>query len=195
MSSVLKPLLTPQEYLARERAAEFKSEFYRGEIVEMDRSTWEHNLIKDNFAGDMGHQLKRGACRVVTSDMRTKIEATGSYTYPDVIVVCGEPELEDELRDTLLNPCIIAEVYSDSTKHYDRGDKFKHYRQVSSLQEYILIAQDEPYVERHVRQANGDWLMTEFQGLTQTLAFTSVAVKIALADIYRGVAFSENAGR
>jgi len=97
--------------------------------------------------------------------------------------------------DTLLNPRVLSEVLSDSTEKYDRGTKFKHYRQISSLQEYILIAQDEPLMERHVRQANGDWLMTEFRGLEQTLAFTSIPVQIALADAYRGVTFPENAGR
>ena len=131
----------------------------------------------------------------MTSDLRVKVDSTGLYTYPDVIVVCEKPRFEDDMFDTLLNPLCLAEVLSDSTEKYDRGAKFKHYRQVPSLQEYILVAQDEPLVERHVRQPNGDWLMTEFRGLEQTLAFTSIPVKIALADIYRGVEFPENAGR
>ena len=195
MSSVLKPLLTPQEYLAKERKAEYKSEYYRGEMFAMAGASWEHTLIKDNTAYEARKQLVDSPCRVLTSDLRVKVDASGLYTYPDIIIVCDEPRFEDQMFDTLLNPRVLMEVLSDSTEKYDRGAKFKHYRQLPSLQEYVLIAQDEPLVERHVRQANGDWLMTEFRGLMQTLALTSVLVKIALTDIYRGVEFPENAGR
>jgi Uma2 family endonuclease len=132
---------------------------------------------------------------VLTSDLRVKVDASGLYTYPDLIVVCEEPKFEDKMFDTLLNPRVLMEVLSDSTEKYDRGTKFKHYRRIPSLLEYILIAQYEPLVERHVRQPNGDWLMTEFRGLDQLFAFKSVPVKIALADIYRGVEFPDNAGR
>jgi Uma2 family endonuclease len=193
MSSVLKPLLTPQEYLARERKAVFKSEFYRGEMFAMAGASWEHTLIKDNTARATGNQLEGGPCRVLTSDLRVKVDVSGLYTYPDLIVVCEEPQFEDKLFDTLLNPRVLTEVLSESTEKYDRGTKFKHYRQIPSLQEYVLIAQDEPLAERHVRQPNGDWLMTEFRGLDKVFAFTSIPVKIALTDIYRGVEFPEDA--
>lgn len=195
MSSAERILLTPQEYLARERKAEFKSEYYRGETFAMAGASWEHNLIAANVSGETRQQLKAGPCHVVSADLRVKIDVTGLYTYPDIIVVCNEPQFEDKMFDTLLNPRVLMEVLSESTKNYDRGEKFKHYRQIPSLQEYVLIAQDEPLVERHVRQPNGDWLMTEFRGLEQTLALTSVPVKIARTDIYRGVEFPENAGR
>ena len=189
MSSVPKTLLTPQEYLARERAAAFKSEYYRGEMFVMSGASWEHTLIKDNVAQRARNQLDDGPCRVLTSDLRVKVDATGLYTYPDVLVVCEKPQFEDNMFDTLLNPRCLVEVLSDSTEKYDRGTKFAHYRKVPSLQEYILIAQDEPLVERHVRQPDGGWLMTEFRELTQVFPFTSIPVKIALADIYRGVEF------
>jgi Uma2 family endonuclease len=195
MSSVSKTLLTPLEYLARERKAEFRSGFYRGEMFAMAGASWEHTLIKDNTAHEARKQLDEGSCRVLTSDLRVKVDATGLYTYPDIIIVCDEPRFEDRILDTLLNPRCLMEVLSDSTEKYDRGAKFKHYRQVPSLQEYVLIAQDEALVERHVRQPNGDWLMTEFRGLEQTLALTSVPAKIALTDVYRGVEFPQNAGR
>jgi Uma2 family endonuclease len=195
MSSVSKTLLTPLEYLARERKAEFRSEFYRGEMFAMAGASWEHTLIKDNTAHEARKQLDEGPCRVLTSDLRVKVDATGLYTYPDIIIVCDEPRFEDRILDTLLNPRCLMEVLSDSTEKYDRGAKFKHYRQVPSLQEYVLIAQNEALVERHVRQPNGDWLMTEFRGLEQTLGLTSVPAKIALTDVYRGVEFPQNAGR
>src|SRR5262249_30653 len=102
MSSVLKPLLTPQEYLARERAAAFKSEFHQGEMSAMAGASWEPTLIKDNFALEAGVQLKNGPCRALTSDLRVKVDATGLYTYPDLIVVCDKPEFEDKVLDTLI---------------------------------------------------------------------------------------------
>ncbi len=193
MSTAERILLTPQEYLARERKAEYKSEFYRGEMFAMAGATWAHTLIKDNTAHFARIELDAGPCRIVTSDLRVLVDTTGLYTYPDIIVVCDEPRFEDKIFDTLLNPRVLMEVLSKSSVNYDRGEKFKHYRQIPTLQEYVLIAQDEPLVERHVRQPNGDWLMTEFRGLERTLALASVPVKISLADIYRGVKFSEGA--
>jgi Uma2 family endonuclease len=189
MSTVPKPLLTPQEYLARERLADFRSEFYRGEMFAMAGASWEHTLIKDNLAGETRNQLKKGPCRVLTSDMRVKVGATGLYAYPDILVVCDEPQFEDQVRDTLLNPRVIVEVLSDSTERYDRGLKFGHYRQLASVQEYVLVAQDRPLVERYVRQADDSWVLAAFSDLKQTFAFGTIPVKVALEEIYRGVEF------
>jgi Uma2 family endonuclease len=191
MSTVPKPLLTPQEYLARERLADFRSEFYRGEMFAMAGASWEHTLIKDNMAGETRNQLKNGPCRVLTSDMRVKVSTTGLYTYPDILVVCDEPQFEDRVMDTLLNPRIIVEVLSDSTEKYDRGIKFGHYRQLASVQEYVLVAQDRPLVERYVRQADDSWVLTAFSDLKQTFAFGTIPVKVALEEIYRSVEFPE----
>ena len=190
MSSVPKTLLTPQEYLIRERKADFRSEFYRGEMFAMAGASWEHTLIKDNIAHEARTQLKDSPCRVVTSDLRVKVDESGLYTYPDLIVVCDEPQFEDKMFDTLLNPRILLEVLSESTEKYDRGTTFAHYRKIPSLHEYILVAQDQPLMERHVRQPNGDWLMTEFCGLDQAFAFTSIPVKIPVTDVYRGIRFT-----
>jgi Uma2 family endonuclease len=187
--SAPKHLLSPQEYLVRERLADFRSEFYRGEMFAMAGASWEHTLIKDNLARETGNQLQGGPCRVLTSDLRVKIDATGLYTYPDVVIVCDQPQFEDDKFDTLLNPRTIVEVLSDSTEKYDRGIKFAHYRQLPSLEEYVLAAQDQSLVERYVRQPDGSWVLTAFNDLTQTFAFTSIAVRVALADIYRGVEF------
>jgi Uma2 family endonuclease len=195
MSSILKPLLTPQEYLAIERKAEFKSEFYQGEMFAMAGASWEHTTIKDNVARHAGNQLADGPCRALTSDLRVKADATRVYIYPDIVVVFGEPQFEDKVFDTLLNPRVIVEVLSNSTEEYDRGTKFKHYRKVSSVQEVVLIAQDRPLVERYVRQADNDWLLNQFADLTMTFAFSSVPVKIAMTDIYRGVEFPEEEPR
>ena len=195
MSSVPKPLLAPEQYLARERKAEFRSEYYRGEMFAMAGASWVHALIKDNIAGEARGQLKNGACRVLTSDMRVKVNATGLYTCPDIVIVGEEPQFEDSYFDTLLNPRVVVEVLFESTEKYDRGDKFGHYRKVASLQEYVLVAQDRPLVERYVRQEGGDWLLTAVNGLTETFSFGTVDVRIALAEIYRGVTFPETTSR
>ena len=195
MSTVPQRLLSPQEYLALERQADVRSEYHRGEIFAMAGASWEHTLIKDNLAREAGNQLKSGPCRVLTSDLRVKVNATGLYTYPDVVIVCDEPQFEDKVMDTLLNPRVVVEVLSDSTEKYDRGVKFAHYRQLAPIQEYVLVAQDRPLVERYVRQAEDAWVLTAFSAMTQTFAFGTVPVRIALVDIYRGVEFPEIAGR
>ena len=195
MSAVAKTVLSPQDYLAVERLADFRSEFYRGEMFAMAGASWEHTLVKDNMAHEARNQLKTGPCHVLTSDLRIKITATGLYTYPDIVIVCDEPQFEDMVMDTLLNPRTIVEVLSDSTEKYDRGTKFGHYRQLPSVQEYVLVAQDRPLVESYVRQADDRWVLTVFSGLERTFAFAAIPVQIALADIYHGVAFSETSDR
>jgi Uma2 family endonuclease len=191
MSTAEKILLTPQEYLARERRAETRSEFYRGETFAMAGASWEHTLIKDNLSAEMRSQLKEGPCRVLTSDMRVKVSATGLYTYPDLVVVCYEPQFDDDVPDTLLNPRVVVEVLSESTEKYDRGTKFAHYRQVPSLQEYVLVSQDRPLVERFVRQPDDSWLLTAFGDPAQPFSFGTIAVSVPLAEIYRAVKFPE----
>ena len=195
MSAVPHTILTPQQYIEQERRAEFKSEFYRGEVFAMAGATFEHTLIKDNIARKAGNQLEDASCVVLTSDIRVKINPTGLYTYPDVVIVCDKPQFEDNHFDTLLNPRIVIEVLSDSTENYDRGKKFSHYRQIASLREYVLIAQDRPLLERYVRQDDQSWILTVFDDLTQTFEATTIPVRIPLAEIYRGVIFPENAGR
>jgi Uma2 family endonuclease len=192
MASGPKKLLTTQEYLARERRADFRSEFYGGAMFAMTRASWAHSLIKDNLAGKAGNQLRDGPCRVVTSDLRVKVSATGLYTYPDMVVGCDQPQFEDAQVDTLLNPRVIVEVLSESTEKYDRGTKFAHYRQLPSVMEYVLVAQDRPLVERFVRQPDGTWVLTEYSGLAETFAFGTIAVRIPMADVYRGVEFPED---
>lgn len=191
----MKTLLTPEEYLVRERRAEWRSEFFRGEMFAMAGATWEHTLIKDNLAGELGNRLKGGPCQVATSDLRVKVNATGLYTYPDLVIVCDPPQFEDHVHDTLLNPRVIVEVLSDSTEKYDRGTKFAHYRQLPSVQEYVLVAQDRPLVERYVRQADDTWVLTAFSDLAGSLVFGAIAAPIPLAEIYRGVQFPETPSR
>jgi Uma2 family endonuclease len=179
--------ITPQEYLIRERQASTKSEFYRSEVVEMVRGTANHSLIAANFVREAGNALKDKPCAVFNSDLRVQVQSTGLYTYPDATIVCGELEFDDDQRDTLLNPTVIAEVLSDSTEKYDRGKKSNHYRQITSLKELILIAQDRPHAERFTRQPNGDWLFHEQKEMTADFELKSLGISVAMSELYRGV--------
>jgi Uma2 family endonuclease len=192
MSAVPKRLLTAQEYLAIERRAEFRSEFNRGEMFAMAGASFAHTRIIDNLSAETHAQLKNSPCQILTRDMRVKVHATGLYTYPDGIIVCDKPELEDAEFDTLLNPRVLIEVLSDSTEKYDRGDKFKQYRKIPSLREYVLVSQDKPSVERFVRQLDDSWLLTAFEDPSSTFEFASVTVRVPLPEIYRGVEFNAN---
>jgi Uma2 family endonuclease len=186
-----KPKLTPSEYLAIERKAEFKSEYYDGEMFAMAGARFPHNSIKDNLIYRLGQQLNGGPCRTLSSDQRVKVDETGLYTYPDIIILCESPQFEDNEQDILLNPRVIIEIMSESTEKYDRGEKARHYKRIPSLREYILVSQYKPVVDRLVRLDNGSWNVTEFSGLNVTLEFTSVPAKVALSEIYRGVEFPE----
>ena len=191
MSAAPKPKLTASEYLEIERHAKFKSEFFKGEIFAMARVSREHNMIKENLVGEVGARLKGGPCQTYSSDQRVFVEATGLYTYPDIIILCSPGTYDPADRDTLTNPTAIIEVLSPSTEKYDRGAKFRNYQRIPSLIEYVLVAQDEAVCERFVRQADGSWALVSFVELSATLTFTSVPVHIPLTDVYSGVTFPE----
>jgi Uma2 family endonuclease len=191
MTAVPQRKLTPAEYLVIERSAQFKSEFLDGEMFAMAGASPLYNTIKENLIGELFPQLKGSPCRSYSSDQRVKVSATGLYTYPDIVIVCGQPEFEAGQPDVLLNPQVIIEVLSDSTESYDRGTKFDHYQRIDSLREYILVAQNRPAVERRVRHSQWDWLLTPIIGLNSELELVTVPAKVALADIYAGVTFPE----
>lgn len=176
--------LTPEEYLALERRAEYKSEYLDGEIFAMVGASRKHNLISVNIAASLHAQLRKQPCEVYTSDMRVRVGSARMYTYPDVVVVCGEPHLDDEHLDTLLNPTVIVEVLSGSTEAYDRGLKSEHYRKLEPLEEYLLVAQDRVHVENWVRQPDNLWLLSETDNLQDTVQLPSINCTLTLTDIY-----------
>lgn len=186
----LSTKLTLEEYLAIERRAEFRSKFRDGEMVARARLGWPHTLIKDQFARAIRSRLNDDSCDVLTSSLRVCVIRTRQVVYPDILI-CDKPEFVDNLQDTLLNPQVVVEVLSDSTESDDRGTKFKHYRQIDSLKEYILVAQDRPTVERFVRQPSGDWLLTEFSGIDQVVALGTLNVQVPMSEIYQDIEFSE----
>ena len=182
-------LLTPAEYLARERAGELKHEYVAGEVYAMVGASREHNLIQTSVQASFYNQLASRQCEVYPSDMRVKIAALGIYTYPDVTVVCGRPELEDSTFDTLLNPTVIVEIASPSTQGYDRGLKFQRYRLIPAFREYLLIAQDSRRVEHAIRQPDNSWSLAAYTGADDVITLPAVGCTLALADVYRKVAF------
>ncbi len=190
MSTALKRI-SLQEYLNRERKATFKSEYFQGEVFAMAGGSPKHSLIGANFVREAGNALKGKPCAVFNSDLRVRIQPTGLYTYPDASIVCGELKFDDDQQDTIVNPTVIVEVLSDSTEKYDRGRKAVHYRQIASMQELVLIAQDYSHVERFTRQADGNWLFQEEKVLTACFHLPSLGISLALAEIYRNVQFDE----
>ena len=184
MSPQAQQHYTPEEYLALERQAQCKSEYYAGEIFAMAGASRWHNLIVANVIGELRSQLKGRPCTTYPSDMRVKVSPTGLYTYPDVTVVCGEARFEDNQQDTLLNPTLIVEVLSESTEAYDRGGKFAHYRKLTSLMEYVLITQTKPHIEHYLRQPDNRWLLSEADSVQDTLQLPSIDCYLALAEVY-----------
>ena len=190
MSAVPKPRkLTEAEYLAAERASETRHEFVDGVAYAMAGASPPHNDIKDNLVIAIGGRLRGTGCRTGSSDQRVRAGASGGYYYPDVVVTCGERRYAPDDPNTLLNPVALVEVLSDGTRNYDRGAKLRAYQQIPSLREYVMVATDEPVVERIVRQPDGSWRLDAFVGLEAELAFESIPVRVPLAEVYAGVAF------
>lgn len=179
--------LTPEAYLARERVAEFKSEYFNGEVFVIAGNSRAHCRISMNVLRILDTQLLERDCNVYASNLRVKIRKIGKYTYPDVVLTCGKELFEDDEVDTLLNPIVIIEILSASTEAYDRGKKFQHYQFIDSLAEYILIVQDAVRVEQYVRQSDHTWLYSEYQNLDDVVKLESVKCEMTLKDIYAKV--------
>ncbi len=189
MSTPKTDLITPAEYLEIERKAETKSEYIDGRMYAMSGASEAHNIITLNIGSELRSQLRGRPCRAYVADMRVKVSATGAYTYPDVVAVCGERQLEDEHVDTLQNPTVIIEVLSRSTEAFDRGEKFFHYGQIESLQEYVLVAQDRIHVDHYVRDGER-WVFSSISKVNGRLVLPSVGCDVSLAQIYENVDFS-----
>ena len=188
MSAVPQLKLTPEEFLTDERNAETKHEFLDGEVYAMAGASHEHNVIVANVIAELHSRLKRHPCEVLPSDMRLRVAETGLFTYPDVMVVCDKPFFVDDKTDTLLNPKLIVEVLSPTTEANDRGWKWAHSRQLQSLAEYVLIAQDDYRVEQYSRQADDSWLYREYRGLNDSLRIPLFGCEIPLSDIFHRIA-------
>ena len=195
MCALPKHYLIPEEYLALERQAETKSEYFRGEVFAMAGASFAHTSISFNLLVSLAPQLKRGLCTARSSDLRVNVRATNFYAYPDIVVVCGQPQFEDRHRDTLLNPTVIFEILSRSTEGYDRGEKFANYRTLESLTDFILVSQHRPLVEHYARQPDETWLLKSCEGLKAVLLLPSIGCELPLAEIYDKVEWPEEEPR
>ena len=183
---------TPEEYLENEEKAEYKSEYRDGEIVPMTGGTTNHNKIALNFAAYLKFSLKGKKYDIYIGDVRLWLPRYRQHTYPDVMVVQGQPAYTGKNTTTVMNPCLIAEVLSKSTKNYDQGDKFLYYRSIPEFKEYILIDQYQYHVMQYVKTADSQWLFTEIEGETATLSLQTIDFQIQLSELYEQVNFADS---
>ena len=182
---------TPEEYLARERDARERHEYYHGEVFAMSGGTPQHSLIIANVNGELRAALKGKPCRVYESNLRIRIPRTTLYTYPDASVVCGPLQFDplDARKETVINPTLLVEVLSPSTETWDRGGKFQNYQQIESLREYVLVSSEKALLETFLRHEGGTWIYAAAAGPEARARFNSLGVEIPLAEIYAGVEF------
>lgn len=189
ISTVPSTYITPEEYLARERQAESRSEYFGGEIFAMAGASLRHGRLVLNFAGRLAQKLRDTQCNVYATDIRL-LTPRGLYTYPDVMVICGDEILANQQPDTVTNPILIIEVLSESTKDYDRGQKFESYRAIPSLLEYLTVAQDRIHIEHYTRQPDQRWILQEYSDPAASVALPSIGAELQIAEIYEKVEFS-----
>lgn len=191
MSALPQKKWTAEEYLEYERASQERHEFVDGDVYSMTGASENHNLIVANVITILNLQLRSRPCRVYPSDMRVQISASYDFHYPDITILCGQPQFAGQKRDNLLNPTVIVEVLSPSTEQYDRGRKFQNYRTLESLREYILVAQDAQRIEHYVRQEDGQWLFSDTVGGEAVVELPSIQCRLPLNEVYDKVTFEE----
>ena len=182
---------TPEEYLALEEEAEYKSEYYQGEIFAMSGASINHNRIAGNIHTAFNIAFVDGSCEAFMGDVRVLVKENGLYTYPDIVTVCGELDFAPDRDDTITNPIVIIEVLSKSTEGYDRGAKFELYRALPTLQDYILVDQYKIHVEQFHRLDDGRWILQEFNQPEDTLAIESVEFEMSIERIYQRVVWED----
>jgi Uma2 family endonuclease len=185
-----KKIFTPAEYLAMEQVADYKSEYYNGKIFAMSGGTADHSIIKVNLVVELGQHLRDNPCHLFNSDMRLFIKKSEMFTYPDAMVVCGKIEFAPKRNDAITNPVLIVEVLSESTRDYDRGAKFNFYKQIPTLQEYIVVESESAHVERY-RRAGDLWTIETYDDLEATVHLESIPGTIPLKQIYSKVSWLE----
>ena len=190
MAAIAKRRYTLAEYLELDKHADERYEYFDGEVVAMSGASLRHNRIVRNLIRTLDVSLEGKPCEVLPADMRIKVPQAMPYRYADLVVVCGEPLIEDlQGLEILVNPLVIIAVLSASTEAYDRGIKFSEYQPIASFQEYVLIAQDRPHITHYVRQDSGQWLRSDLQSVTEHLLLQTLDCTVPVADIYRQVPF------
>jgi Uma2 family endonuclease len=189
MSTLTVTHVTPEEYLAAERLSETRSEYIDGGVFPMTGGSLNHNQITLNLATELNIQLRPSPCRVLVADLKIRLQESRKFFYPDVTIVCDEPQFHDERKDIITNPVLVIEVLSPSTEAFDRGAKFQAYRTIETLKEYLLVSQDKPLIEQFVRSEGGEWRYRAAEGLEASLALPSVECTLNLSAVYDKVEF------
>lgn len=184
MSAITKTFITEAEYLEKERKALTKREYYNGEVFAMAGASFNHNVITGALIGELYGFLKGKACKICPSDLRVHNKANGFYTYPDVTILCGSEEFLDDEFDTLLNPTVLIEVLSPTTESYDRGEKFKLYRSIPSLENYVLISSTEILAEVYTRRESDEWVLNLAKDKNDSIHISAIDYDLALKDVY-----------
>jgi Uma2 family endonuclease len=190
MATLPKSFLTPEQYLEIESRAEYKSEYFEGQMFAMAGASPRHDSIVLNLILALSPNLRGQGCRMHSGDVRVHIPTTGLFTYPDLSLICAEPQFLATNPETLLNPSLIVEVLSPSTEAYDRGRKFEHYRTIQSLQEYLLVSSERISVDLFTRQPDGSWRLSSATALPDTLHLQTLDADLPIALIYQGIDFS-----
>ena len=188
MTPQVKQWITPEEYFEFEKTSEERHEYHDGEMFAMSGGNLPHSIIGFHLGREIGNRLQEG-CTVAGSDARVHIEASGLYTYPDVVIFCGPAKLSKP-DGSLINPKVIIEVLSKSTERYDRGAKFENYRKIASLEEYILVSQWDFAIDQFRRNETGTWNFQEIRGPESILEISSLSIAFPLQPIYKGVDFA-----
>jgi len=180
--------MTEQDYLAFDRAAEFRREFLNGEIIERQGASLRHAALQVGLVREIHAQLRGTSCELFGSDLRLRVSSR-MYSYPDRTGVCGKPKILDERDDVLLNPTVLFEVLSPSTEHYDRGMKFRGYREIPSLTDYILVDPDQIRIEQFTRGDANTWTLRDHLSAEDVLRIPSISVSVPLAALYERIEF------
>ena len=176
-----------EEYLHSERNTPEKNEYYKGEIFAMGGTSLPHNIVFKNMFISLGVKLKGKNCQPFGSDLRIHIPKNTLFTYPDISIICGKPETTDDKFDTVTNPSVIIEILFESTRNYDKGGKFTLYREIATLQEYILIDSEFIRVEKFKRNDDESWQLTEYKSLSDIFHIDTIDEEFLLQDVYAGV--------
>lgn len=186
----IEKFYSDEEYLAFEREVEEKHELIDGEIVAMAGASREHNLIGVNVSSELHFRLKEKKCEIYANDMRVRMKS-GRYGYPDVVVVCDKPQFADDEFDVLLNPLVVVEVLSKSTRFRDKTEKLKTYQKMESIRDILLIEQTEPRIEHYIKQTPNQWLLRIYENLGETIALKSLKCELPVAEIYAQIEFEK----
>jgi len=188
MAAIPEHRCTVEEYIELDKNAEERLEYFDGEVVSMSGGSVSHNRIEINVITGLHSRSANRGCAVFPADMRLKVPKAPPYRYADVVVVCGSPLIEKiQGLDVLVNPTLLVEILSESTEGYDRGNKFLAYQSIASFEEYLLIAQDRPYVTHYLRQPDGQWLRSDIEGLEREINLLTLGQSIPLREIYVNV--------